>query len=331
MLQRQKILRSKRGIETITAVLMLLLMFVFITVLIAVFFNINLNSQAMNTIDLQRSQERIILQNQTAGGLIESVIIYNEGPIEVKIMALYQDQDDVITFLGDPNTDYTTFQPVQTHIAPASSITISFQDGYEPLEGAEIIAATQRGTKSMDSSQSTKPTEPQTYPPTDLVIGPLILRFKEFQYQKTTGPIDPLAWKAGWAVPANIPCAWRIVITNIDERDITLSRYSGLSPVPNDFASQTTWFLEPTDSDLTRTLPAGEDSEIILMWSAPKNPSPLPNTVATIPPGGGKTSTCAIFLTFFGVYHEIDEFGEKTGELTPYAQTIPFEAVVVTK
>ena len=326
MRKKIRMLRCKRGLETVTAVFLLLLMFVALTGLIVVFSNMNLNSQAMNTIELQRSQEKIILQKQIASGEIRSVTITNDGSIEVKIMALYQVQDGVTTFLGDPNTDHTTFQPCQTYISPASSITISFQDGQEPVENAMIIAATQRGTKSFDRSLSTNPTPAPTYPPTDLVIGPLMLKFKDFQYQETDGTIDPTAWQAGWNIPKGISCAWKIKITNIDDRDITLSRFSGLSPVANEFSTGSTWFLDPTNPEsLTQRLTAGEDAELVFIWSAPKNfpESGLPNSPSTF---YNAKCTCSIFLTFYGVFHELD--GET---LTPYAQTIPFEAVVMSK
>ena len=113
---------------------MLLLMIAAITAILAIYSNMNNNSQEMNSIDLQRSQEKITLQKNTASGETKSVNIFNDGTIEVKIMAIYKVADDVTTFIGDPNTDHTTFQPCQTNIAPEQSITINFQDGQEPPE-----------------------------------------------------------------------------------------------------------------------------------------------------------------------------------------------------
>ena len=315
----------KRGLVSVTAVFMLLIMLATLTGLIVVFSNINLNSQAMNKIELERAQERISLQTGIASGEIRSVIITNDGSIEVKIRALYQVQDGVTTFLGDPNTDHTTFQPSETYITPAKSITISFQEGKAPSQEAIIIAATERGTKSFDTFSSTLPTPNPSFPPTDLVIGPLILKFKDFQYQETNnGVINPTAWKYGWDIPAGIKCAWKIKITNVDEKDITLSRYSGLTPVANEMSSSRTWYLEPTDSStLTQLLPAGQDSEIVFIWDAPKSGS---SNTPTRFYSTGQVCTSGIFLTWYGVYHELD--GET---LTPYAQTIPFEAVIMKK
>ena len=130
---------------------------------------------------------------------------------------------------------------------------------------------------------------------------------------------------AGWNVPKGISCAFKITITNIDARDITLSRYSALSPIANEFSSGSTWFLEPTTpSTLTQELPAEQDSEMIFIWSTPKNfvYTGLSNTPSTF---YNAECTCSVFLTLYGVYHEQD------GTLTPYSQTIPFEALVMSK
>jgi len=316
----------RRGLtEIITAIFMLLLMVAALTAFLSIYSTMNSNSQDMSSIDLQRSQEKITLQKNTASGEVRSVNIYNDGSIEVKIMAIYTVNDEGTTFLGDPNTDHTTFQPCQTNIAPTQSITINFQDGQEPSENDKIIASTQRGTKSYDLLSSLNPTPKPTYPPSDLVIGPLMLKFKDFQYQQTSGTINPAAWNAGWNVPKGISCAFKISITNIDERDITLSRYSALSPIANEFSSGSTWFLEPTNPNtLTQELPAEQDSEMIFIWSAPKNfpYTGLSNTPSTF---YNAECTCSVFLTLYGVYHEQD------GTLTPYSQTIPFEALVMSK
>ena len=152
-----------------------------------------------------------------------------------------------------------------------------------------------------------------------------MLKFKDFQYQETSGPIDPNAWKGGWDIPKGISCAFKVKLTNVDERDITISRFSSLSPIANEFSSSKTWFLAPTNPDtLTQDLPMGEDSEIIFIWSTPKN-FPYTNLANTPCTFYNAECTCSVFLTLYGVYHESD------GTETPYSQTIPFEALVMSK
>ena len=116
------IVSCRRGLtEIITAIFMLLLMIAAITAILAIYSNMNSNSQDMNSIDLQRSQEKISLQKNTASGEIRSLNIFNDGAIEVKIMAIYKVADQVTTFLRGSKHGPHNFPTLPNHNSTRSN------------------------------------------------------------------------------------------------------------------------------------------------------------------------------------------------------------------
>ena len=190
--------------------------------------------------------------------------------------------------------------------------------------------ATERGVRAKEYEGPLvygPPDLPGNYDPSRLYIGPLMLQFDAFWYRQisqdgTFDPNDP--WYPGWSISKGFGyCAWNITVKNIDDRNITIHRFSSFNAVPNDSPSkQLSWYLEPTNPvELTQFFAVNQTRNIIYIWSAPKS----------LPGDGGSDSaqkmnlpecTCMVFLTFFGVFHELD------GTTTPYAQTIPFEAAI---
>jgi hypothetical protein len=106
---------------------------------------------------------------------------------------------------------------------------------------------------------------------------------------------------------------------NVDDRNITINRFSSFVAVPNDSpSSQTPWYLEPpNESEYTQFLPINQTCHIVYLWSTPKISTGNQAQKLTYP-----ETTCMVFLTFYGVFHEND------GSTIPYAQTIPFEAAI---
>ena len=317
--------RARKGISTITAVFMLLLVFALMTMLLVAFFNYNISAKEQMDIEHERSQERIELTKLGVDDqfIITDVLVNNTGTIEVKIRALYQIVNGETNFLFDPST-YD-----DTHIAPTDSVVIYFPGDIPAIHfdpGAKIVAATERGTKTVDyvpmlSYGPIKP--PSEYDPTKLYIGPLMLKFDDFTCHKTDGQgnLDPsTTWQQGWVVPpskGNTGYAWRIGIKNIDDRDITINRFASFNLVPTEAPSTTlSWYLDPTDYTTGKQLlPVNQTLSVIYKWAGPLSGDAQK---LNLPDG----TTCMVFLTFFGVFHEPD------GTETPYAQTIPFEAAV---
>lgn len=300
---------------------MLLLMLAALISLFTIFLNFNLSNQEQMALEQARIQEKIILSKETNQQyVVSNVTVTNIGAIEVIIRALYKIIDGETTLVCDPSTDPLN---LNTHIAPSKTLTIDLT-GYEITADARIVAATQRGTKSFDYEPylvEDKEVELKDYDPTKLYIGPLMLKFDDFWYIKTLsdGSFDPEdEWQLGWNVTdINVAVAWNITVMNIDNRTITLNRLSGFNLVKVGSSTSVPWYLEPTSkTTYTQTLVTNQTTTLTFIWA-----TPAPSTPQTVK-SGLKDSTCMVFLTFFGVYHEPD------GKTTPYAQTIPFEAAV---
>lgn len=317
-----KFSRARRGIGTITAIFILLIMFAALTGLVVAFFNYNLSAREQMNLELARAQERVELIKLQVDEqfTISSVVINNTGSIDVRIRAIYEILDGETRLLFDP-ADYG-----DAVIEPASSLVIYFPGdipdvAFDPQ--AKIVAATERGTKTLDYVPTLKygPVQPPSeYDPTKLYIGPLMLKFDDFAYRKTDskGNLDPNdEWHPGWVIPKSPQYyAWRISVMNVDDRDITINRFASFNLVPTESPSTTlSWYLEPTDLGTGKQILGTNQTESIMyIWNGP-----LSGTAQKM---NLPECTCMVFLTFFGIFQEPD------GTETPYAQTIPFEAAV---
>ena len=149
--------------------------------------------------------------------------------------------------------------------------------------------------------------------PMKTYYGPLRLNFSLFFYQNTSSTgIPQSSWQpASNMTSSNIYVAWNITVTNIDTRDITLSQYSTFTLVTNDGGSQYPWYIKRPGM----LIPSNATMSIIYSWD-----TPYPTTTS-----GSFTGfhsyfiPSKVFLTFFG----------KFSDGIVYAQTIPFEGIVV--
>jgi archaellum component FlaF (FlaF/FlaG flagellin family) len=315
--------RAQKGITTISAIFMLLLMFTVMIGLIAAFFNYNLSAEEQMKIDLERSQEKIVLTKIAVNNesIISNVVVTNTGSIEVRIRALYKIVNGETILLFDPS-NY-----LETQIAPTESLVIGIPNDVAEIpfdDQVKIVAATERGTKTSDylAELVYGPIEPpNNYDPTKLYVGPLMLKFDEFFYHKTdkNGVLDPNdTWQSGWVVDEKGYYAWNLTVMNIDTRNLTLYRFSSFNLVPTDSPSVLSWYIEPTDQINGKSfLVINQTQTITYIWNLPLSGDAAKLTFSD--------STCMVFLTFFGVFHEAD------GTETPYAQTIPFEASVTVR
>jgi len=323
-LNAQKSLRCRRGVSTLTSLFLILLMFSILIGLFLAFFDYNFVIMEQMKIEDERSQERIVLSglkldpNQTC---LSNVTLKNAGTIEVRVRAIYVADGTTTVLICDPS------EYMDTHISPGRSLNISLPGGVPFEPEAKIIAATERGvkTKEYEALLAFGPPKPVwEYDPTKLYIGPLMLQFDAFWYRKTRedGTLDPNEpWHPGWSIPKGFGyCAWNITVMNIDDRNITINRFSTFNVVPNDSPSnELPWYLEPTNqTSLTQLLPVNQTRNILYIWADPKEASGTNRPQKMTLP----ECTCMVFLTFFGVFHEHD------GTTTTYAQTIPFEAAI---
>ena len=313
---------AQKGGSTLAAIFMLLLMFAAMTGLLVAFFNFNISAKEQMDIEHQKAQEKIELTTLEVNDdfKIINVVINNTGTIDVRIRAIYEISEGGTDFLFDPS-NYA-----DTQVEPTASLIIYFPGDipdviFDPV--AKIVAATERGTKTLDYVPTLKygPIQPPSeYDPTKLYIGPLMLKFDDFAYHETDreGNLLPTeTWQPGWEIPKSPKYyAWKISVMNIDDRNITLNAFASFNLVPTESPSTTlSWYLEPTDQTTnTQFLEINQTRSITYIWNGPGS--------GTAQKMNLPECTCLVFLTFFGVFHEID------GTETPYAQTIPFEAAV---
>lgn len=306
---------------------MLLLIFVVMTSIIAAFYNYNSIFQQQTQFDRERTQEKILISTETNKELyiISSATISNIGSIEVKIRALYKIENGQTIFVCDPSID--PILDINPNISPTKALTIDLST-YMISSQAKLIAATERGTKTFEydpSLSEEQETQLKDYDPTKFYVGPLMLKFNEFWYRKTLsdGSFDPLdTWHLGWNITQKLPIsiAFNITVTNIGDRNITLNRLSAFNLLLTGTSSSLPWYIQPTNHTTnTQPLVINQTATLTFTWN-----TPVPNAQTQTLSSTFKDSTSMIFLTFFGVYNELD------GKTTPYAQTIPFQATLTT-
>ena len=318
-----KLRKAREGVSTIAAIFMLLLMFAAMIGLLVAFFNYNLSAMEQMDMEHERAQEKIMLTRIEVNEQFEvsKVVINNTGTIDARIRALYEILNGETTFLFDPS-DYS-----DAHIAPTRSLVIDVPEEIPAIpfdDQTIIVAATERGTKTLDYVPElvygvVEP--PSNYDPTKLYVGPLMLKFDEFFYHKTdkNGNLEPTeTWQPGWIVDEKGYYAWKITVMNIDDRNLTIRRFSSFNLVPTNSPSVLSWYVEPTDhASGEQFLSINQTETITYVWDGPLSGAAARLTFSDC--------TCMVFLTFFGVFHEAD------GTETPYAQTIPFEASVTVR
>ena len=270
------------------------------------------------SIEEQRAQEKIVLvslatENITGTEYLRAILVNNTGTITTRIRALYIDNN----FIHDL-TD-TGLNLDDTYINAKDSLWIQIPNNieYDPLSKIEI--STERGIKSIEyewklktGSEAEVPSETQRYN-----FGPLLLDFEKFYYTDNYNS-NPISWKPGWSVEKGTTVAWKITVTNIDDRDLTINKYSGFTMVSNDGGVQKPWFIEPPGGSDTLFIGSNSTVELIYIWDRPRNTQGV--TTQSV---YNQNDRSKVFLTFFGIFHEHD------GTTKPYGQTIPFEAVLV--
>ncbi|MEJ2242426.1 MAG: hypothetical protein P8Y18_09835 [Candidatus Bathyarchaeota archaeon] len=311
--------RNKAVASVIGSVLMLVLVITVASLLFLSLYSYEEKAQESIKVEEERMQEKIVLLSLSTINISETeylnaLFINNTGTITARIRAIYIDN----LFICDP-TD-PLLNPADTYINPQESLWVNIPTmEYNPF--SKIEAATERGLKSIDYEWKLK-SGSEAEPPGETMrfnFGPLVLDFDKFYHAENEGSYDPNSWKPGWSVEKGATVVWNITVTNIDDRDLTINKYSGLTLVSNDGGLQKPWYIEPPNGQDTQYIPANTSAQIIYIWDAPRELGYDKNQSVYIQDYRSK-----VFLTFFGIFHEHD------GSTTPYGQTIPFEAVILT-
>jgi hypothetical protein len=322
MIRLKKIIREKEGVSPLFISIYLALSAILFTAML--FFAHNISSSALKQrlmIEQDRLQERILLAGPKALELTESseverLRVNNTGSVTVRIRALYIDHK----FVCDPSE----FEG-DAYIEPKECLWINLSSNLSPpiilnttTANAQWTVATERGTKTTELGGELIWGEPEIpYSPNKFYFGPLMIVFDMFHWRSGSG-----SWRSGWTIPMGTKdVTWRILCVNVDDRPIVLSETSCLTLISNDNSPKDPlpWYIDPTISN-TRLEPAVFNFEHYT-WSKPFSEGGAKRRGVT---GMSESTTCITFLTFFGHFVEAD------GTLTPFGQTVPFEAVLVT-
>jgi len=321
-----RLIKNKKGISPIfVAVYLAMLAVLIISALFSAIYTYGTAVTERMKMEEERQQESIGLAGpgalNTTGNYFDALQVNNTGAITIRIRAIYIDHE----FICDPST----FQG-DSYINPKEHLWIRLYPNVKiPLDKTPLNATwtvtTERGTRAHETTQNLWLGNPWTpYNPMRFYIGPLMIMFDMFHWRSGTGP-----WQNGWSIPKGIPdVTWRILLSNIDNRDIEVTDVSSFTLISNDNAPSDPkpWYIDPwlsfTDPTRGSTIyKPGYFYFVYYSWSKPYSEGGASRR-STV--GFGDGTTCTNFLMFHG------SFIEPNGTHTPYGQTIPFEAVIVT-
>jgi hypothetical protein len=313
-----KIIGNKKGISPLFVSLYLLIIIVLLVS--TLFIGVSLSNatiiESMKNEEAQ-SQEKIALVGPEALNLtadenyVHSLRVNNTGSITVRIRGLYINHQ----FICDPSE-----LEGDAYIKPKGYLWIRLYPTYQ-IEFATNInsiwtVTTERGTKAAETGGNLTFGNGGTYIPNKFYFGPLMLIFDMFHWRSENGP-----WRNGWTIPKGTPdVTWRILLVNVDNRDIEIKETSCLTLISNDNSPKDplAWYIDPTLS--STILKPGVFNYIYYTWNKPISHSGASRQGIT---GMSEFTTCINFLTFFGSFIEVNG-------TTPFGQTVPFEAVLVT-
>lgn len=300
---------GRRGIATIYSSLVFFFMvFALLLLIMNNFVMYNQSVISQHQVDDDRKKENITIANVNGTNPV-TLVINNTGTIEVRIRAIYVENNQSRQFIEDPS-----IRQGDSYIAPAKSLVLNLT-GISYTEETEIAVTTERGTisKQYVNLSQDELVAPPGYDSMQLSIGPVILVFDKFYYMETDNDGNPLGnWLPGWEPTFNKSqqyCAWKVTVMNNDTqlRNITIEQFSSFRLFPIDGSSnERGWYLQ----NQTQLLPYSVTRDMIFIWATPSGSTPQQFY--------SSSSNCMIFMTLLGHY--------STG--ISYGQTIPFEATV---
>ena len=319
----KKIITDRKGVSSLFLALYLAMLAILLILML--FFALNVTGSALTErlrIEQEKMQESIVLAGPealklTAGSEVHSIRVNNTGSIAVRIRALYIDHK----FICDPSG----FEG-DAYIEPKESlwILLLYPNVNPPIVwndttmNADWTVTTERGTKASELGANLVWGDTETpYTPKKFYFGPLMIIFDMFHWRSGSGP-----WRSGWTIPKGTKdVTWRILVVDVDDRDIIVTDTSCLTLISNDNSPKDPlpWYIDPQLSQTT--FKPNIFNFVYYTWDKPFSQSGAKKQGVT---GMTESTTCINFLTFYG------SFVEANGTRTPFGQTIPFEAVLVT-
>ena len=318
MMKLKKIIKNRKGFSSLFVSLYLAILAILLISML--FIALSMSSSALAErmrIEQERMQESIALVgpeafNLTEGSIVHCLRVNNTGSIIVRIRALYIGHKfvcDPSKFAGDAYIDPKESLWIQLY----PNVNIKLND---TTINAYWTVTTERGTRASETGGKLKWGEPGIpYSPKKFYFGPLMLMFDMFHWRSESGP-----WRSGWTIPKGTKdVTWRILLVNVDDRDIIISDTSCLTLISNDNSPKDPlpWYIDPT---LGQTIfKPSIFNFVYYTWSKPFSKPGASRQAVT---GMTESTTCINFLTFYG------SFLEANGTYTPFGQTIPFEASI---
>jgi len=320
-----RVIRNKKGVSPIfIAIYLAILAVLLISVLFGALYIYGTAVTERMKMEEEKQQESVglagpkALNLTTQNTIVEFLRVNNTGTITIRLRALYIGHKficDPSRFQGDAYINPKESLWIQLYPLPPPINKIEWND---TTMNAIWTVTTERGTRAYELGARLLYGESDgQYNPMRFYIGPLMIMFDMFHWRSGTGP-----WKNGWSIPKNTPdVTWRILLSNIDNRDIEVTEESSFTLISNDNApsNPVAWYIDPVLSS-TYYKPGGFYF-VYYSWSKPVSEGGS-SRQSTSGFGGG--TTCINFLMFLGA------FIEPNGTHTSYGQTIPFEAVHVT-
>ncbi len=321
MKKPKRLWTNKRGISSLFIGIYLALLTV--VLLTTLFIGLSVSNASITSalrVEQDRTQEKILITGPNAliinstSGTVDSLLVKNMGAITARIRSLYI----AGRFVCDPSNSST-----DSYITPQGSMWIDLTktnprislNNPDAMNGLWTVT-TQRGTKSSETGADLWLGSPMnSTDPNKFYFGPLLLFYNMFHWSSNGGS----TWNNGWAIPQNTGnVIWRILVANIDNRQINLESTSSFALVQNSQQQQKTitWGIGP--SNLNPPNLKLKPGHYYFLYFSVKQGSTNINELYTPNP------ICSNFLTFIG------KFVEPDSSLTMFGQTIPFEAVLIT-
>jgi len=318
---RIRLFKNKKGVSPVfVSVYLALLVILLLSTLFVALYTYSTAVAERMKMEEERQQESVglagpdALNTTNTGDYFEALRIDNTGTITIRIRALYIGGK----FVCDPSRF-----AADSYINARESVWIKLYPNVKIKFNQTTLDAfwtvtTERGTRAHETGARLLFGEPENpYNPMRFYIGPLMIMFDMFHWRSGNGP-----WQSGWSIPKNTKdVTWRILISNIDTRDIEVTDRSSLTLISNDNApsAPVPWYIDPLLSS-TYYRP-GSFYFIYYSWNKPYSEGGAQRQSANV---FGDGTTSITFLMFLG------DFINPNGTRTAYGQTIPFEAVLVT-
>ena len=319
---------SKRGISTVLgSVIFVSIMLIMVTLLgwmLTQASSYNEAAQQRNQLDWERQNEHLraisLIMDEDSNSFF--IMIENTGAVTATIDTIWLIVPSLHTFYSVE----ITMNPgnVTTYVFTQTDVTL------DPYGEYTLRLVTTRGNIVNIRYPFVFGEEGVISPAGYIDVGPVRLDYESFTWTSEDCPEK----QAGWTITtknSSDNTLWYVTIINICDKDIIVSGYSLIQMVPTETGSPVSYFVVNPSTSSSDTWPTPYVDGTQTFYSNPENPylggPPVELVLGASKAFGSKWQTTglgvqeySVFIVLFGTY----------SDGSPYAQTIPFEAVLVT-